>query len=286
MESGRGIPSNSFDIASQHDRIQRKKQQKQQKQAQIDKYGMLLPNPNQIKTVRTGESIRHRIIENIAERIHLVQNAAHGEHRLRDLNDSINDLLKEKEKVEDKIKSLNGPDYRKLDEKFLEGRDIITVDGYHYFGAAKLLPGVNELLGKNYVSKSESKLDYKGIDGEYFGFNEYLELEKSEYEHENKWKKEIKQQFEKNYQQNYQISKESNSDNQYNTKQYTEDHLNQNDEKFIDNFPSDYPIPNIDDPFDFLDLDYNYLPSQEEMSSAILEARKREIISRIESMES
>ena len=40
-----------------------------------------------------------------------IQNASLGEHRIRDLNDEINSLLKEKSKWEDHIRELGGPDY-------------------------------------------------------------------------------------------------------------------------------------------------------------------------------
>jgi pre-mRNA-splicing factor ISY1 len=41
-----------------------------------------------------------------------IQNASLGEHRIRDLNDEINALLKEKSQWEDHIRSLGGPDYK------------------------------------------------------------------------------------------------------------------------------------------------------------------------------
>ena len=43
-----------------------------------------------------------------------IQNAALGEHKLRDLNDEINKLIREKGHWERRILELGGPDYRKV----------------------------------------------------------------------------------------------------------------------------------------------------------------------------
>ena len=64
-----------------------------------------------------------------------------GEQRIRDLNDDINDLMKEKGRWEARIKHLGGPDYRKINKE--------ATDEYQYYGAAKDLPRVRELLGKD-----------------------------------------------------------------------------------------------------------------------------------------
>ena len=40
-----------------------------------------------------------------------IQNAGLGEFRLRDLNDEINKLIREKRHWEERIKKLGGPDY-------------------------------------------------------------------------------------------------------------------------------------------------------------------------------
>lgn len=79
-----------------------------------------------------------------------IQNASVGEHRIRDLNDEINKLIKEKESWEDRIRELGGPDYRLQTNKLLdtEGSELPGADGYRYFGAAKNLPKVRELFQK------------------------------------------------------------------------------------------------------------------------------------------
>lgn len=51
-----------------------------------------------------------------------IQNAGLGEFRLRDLNDEINKLIREKRHWEDRIKKLGGPDY--INRLALESSEI------------------------------------------------------------------------------------------------------------------------------------------------------------------
>jgi len=74
--------------------------------------------------------------------------------RIRDLNDEINKLIREKGHWEKRIVELGGPDYSKVGPKVTdsEGRSLADAGGrgpgYRYFGAAKQLPGVRELFEK------------------------------------------------------------------------------------------------------------------------------------------
>ena len=76
--------------------------------------------------------------------------------RIRDLNDEINKLIREKGHWEKRIVELGGPDYSKVGPKVTdsEGRAVAEASsgrgpGYRYFGAAKQLPGVRELFEKD-----------------------------------------------------------------------------------------------------------------------------------------
>jgi hypothetical protein len=75
-------------------------------------------------------------------------------HRIRDLNDEINKLIREKGHWERRIVDLGGPDYAKTAPKVTDtqGNEISETSGrgggYRYFGAAKNLPGVKELFEK------------------------------------------------------------------------------------------------------------------------------------------
>lgn len=66
-----------------------------------------------------------------------------GEFRIRDLNDEINKLMREKRHWEVQIKTLGGPDHARVGPKMLDqdGKEVPGNRGYKYFGAAKDLPG-------------------------------------------------------------------------------------------------------------------------------------------------
>lgn len=77
-----------------------------------------------------------------------IQNAALGEHRIRELNDEINDFLQEKREWEARILELGGPDFKAQEADIInaEASELPGVDDYKYFGAAKDLPRVREKL--------------------------------------------------------------------------------------------------------------------------------------------
>lgn len=86
-----------------------------------------------------------------------IQNEGLGEHRLRDLNDEINKLLRERAHWERRIIDLGGPNYASKGAPKMTDLDGNIIDipnpsgrgpGYRYFGAAKKLPGVRELFEK------------------------------------------------------------------------------------------------------------------------------------------
>lgn len=72
--------------------------------------------------------------------------------RIRDLNDEINKLIREKGHWERRIVELGGPDYAKIAPPIADSEGHVVKDGrgggYRYFGAAKNLPGVRELFEK------------------------------------------------------------------------------------------------------------------------------------------
>ena len=52
------------------------------------------------------------LLEKLVSKVGEIQNAALGEQRIRDLNDQINDAMKTKQKWENRIRQLGGPDYK------------------------------------------------------------------------------------------------------------------------------------------------------------------------------
>ncbi|MCJ8744476.1 hypothetical protein PDJAM_G00119200 [Pangasius djambal] len=123
-----------------------------------------------------AEKWRRQIISEISKKVAQIQNAGLGEFKIRDLNDEINKLLREKGHWEVRIKELGGPDYARIGPKMLdhEGKEVPGNRGYKYFGAAKDLPGVRELFEKEPVPpprKTRGEL-MKDIDAEYYGYRD------------------------------------------------------------------------------------------------------------------
>jgi pre-mRNA-splicing factor ISY1 len=168
---------------------------------------------------------RQQVLREIGRKVMEIQNAALGEHRcvqtaakraapalaraaasltpgrppekpktqtknrIRDLNDEINKLIREKGHWERRIVELGGPDYAKAAPKVTAADDddhgaalgtaATTVGGaatgYRYFGAAKQLPGVKELFEKPparaAARRTRAQLA-KGLTPDYYGFRD------------------------------------------------------------------------------------------------------------------
>ena len=78
------------------------------------------------------------------------------DYEVRDLNDEINRLLREKRHWENQIVALGGANYRRnvamLDD---DGKEVPGTKGYKYFGRAKELPGVKELFMSKKTEEDE-----------------------------------------------------------------------------------------------------------------------------------
>jgi pre-mRNA-splicing factor ISY1 len=139
------------------------------------------------RDLNAADKWRQEILREIGKKVLEIQNAGLGEHRLRDLNDEINKLIREKGHWERQILSLGGPNYvaqsggsdgKKEGEvagEFGTGpSEKSRGSGYKYFGAAKRLPGVKELFEKpkqRTVRKTRHQLR-KNIDADYYGFRD------------------------------------------------------------------------------------------------------------------
>ena len=127
---------------------------------------------------------RNQILREITAAISKIQNPGLGEHALRDLNDEINKKIREKYHWNKRILALGGLDYNALERKrqIEEGDPQAGGNNYRYFGAAKDLPGVKEILAKQ-AQKAVKKRDMsKKVTPDYFGWRDeedgvLLELE-------------------------------------------------------------------------------------------------------------
>jgi len=132
---------------------------------------------SEISSVKECEIWRKEIVQGVSKKIAEIQNAALGEHRLRDLNDEINKDLREKGYWEEQIKNLGGPDYKaaKAGQTETYGAELASHTGYKYFGAAKDLPGVRELFETEVVPEAPRKTRkqlFKNIQPDYYGWRD------------------------------------------------------------------------------------------------------------------
>ena len=104
--------------------------------------------PSECKSVKEAEAARSQTVRQLTTLIAQIQNAALGEQRIRDMNDQINRCVRSKYVWEAQIRRLGGPDYTSLGSRIgeSEGVQVPGQSGYRYFGAARDLPGVRELL--------------------------------------------------------------------------------------------------------------------------------------------
>lgn len=94
-----------------------------------------------------AQKFRREIVREVTKKIAMIQNATLGEFKIRDLNDEINKLMKQKHYWEIRIRELGGGDLKKGRTYFdIEGKELPGQPGYRYYGAAKDLPGVRELF--------------------------------------------------------------------------------------------------------------------------------------------
>jgi len=223
---------------------------------------------------------RIQIIREVAKKVSQIQNAGLGEFRIRDLNDEINKLLREKRHWEIRIKELGGPNFNRYGPKMLdhEGKEVPGNRGYKYFGAARDLPGVRELFEQEPPPpprKTRAEL-MKDIDADYYGYRDdddgiLLPLEQEQetvavQAAVNEWKekkaagllgKEI-QAEEDIYGEGHQLSLPSTTQ----ISAVLED------------------SETAEDPFQHQFIAHVPVPSQQDIEQALLERKKRELLSR------
>jgi pre-mRNA-splicing factor ISY1 len=125
----------------------------------------------QCDSLPEAEKWRHQVLAEIARFVLQIQDASLGEVRIRDMNEKINKLIREKRHWERRILELGGPNYRSQRSqqeasKAVDtdlGIDSSTIfdggNGYYYFGAAKDLPEIKEHLTKAAMRKATGTED-------------------------------------------------------------------------------------------------------------------------------
>lgn len=137
---------------------------------------------SQQEHIPTCERWRGQVLKEISRKITKIQDPALSDYQIRDINDELNKLFKEKWQWEVRIRELGGPNYmrgggRMVDE---EGRVIEGGGkGYRYFGRARELPGVKELFEaakqkpeEEKKQGGEARADLRmRVDAGYYGYN-------------------------------------------------------------------------------------------------------------------
>lgn len=130
------------------------------------------------KDLRSCERWRGEILREISRKVTKIQDHGLSDYEVRDLNDEINKLMREKHHWENQIVALGGANYKRAASsvKDKDGREVPGTRGYKYFGRAKELPGVKELFQS--AQKDQEELTsykrqryaaFEHVGPEYFG---------------------------------------------------------------------------------------------------------------------
>lgn len=126
------------------------------------------------------EKWRGQVLKEISRKVSRIQDPALSDYQIRDLNDEINKLMREKYMWEVQIRNLGGPNYSRAGAKVYDeaGREIPGGGrGYKYFGRARELPGVKELFEAAAKARQEDEKPLetrddlrKQVDAAYYGY--------------------------------------------------------------------------------------------------------------------
>ncbi|KAI0997767.1 Pre-mRNA-splicing factor [Podosphaera aphanis] len=134
----------------------------------------------EVTAIPACEKWRGQVLKEISRKVSKIQEVSLSDFMIRDLNDEINKLMREKHMWEVQIRNLGGPNYMRGGGKVYdeEGREIPgSGKGYRYFGRARELPGVKEMFEAAAASLKpdkplEARLDFRNkVDASYFGYN-------------------------------------------------------------------------------------------------------------------
>lgn len=144
-----------------------------------------------VTSIPAAEKWRGQILREVSRKITKIQDESLSDYQVRDLNDEINRLMKEKWSWERRIRELGGPNYMRgggagpgtvFDDL---GREVPGGGrGYRYFGRARELPGVKEMFERAVRRKLKQDdeesdqggkrkiemIDRKRLDASYFGY--------------------------------------------------------------------------------------------------------------------
>ncbi|ODV87734.1 hypothetical protein CANARDRAFT_190589, partial [[Candida] arabinofermentans NRRL YB-2248] len=128
-------------------------------------YGLPQTRPKStkfVKDLKEAERYRGLCVQEISSKVTRINDILVTESQIRDLNDELNKLMKEKRAWEYKIKELGGPDYLQFKQKSSSDNGLV-VRGYKYFGRAKELPDVVKLVEMTKQELTKAREMKKGM---------------------------------------------------------------------------------------------------------------------------
>ncbi|KAG6147977.1 NineTeen Complex (NTC) component [Claviceps purpurea] len=141
----------------------------------------------EVESVPVCEKWRGQVLKEISRKVSRIHEPVLSDYQIRDLNDEINKLMREKHMWEIQIRNLGGPNYLRTGGRIYDeaGREIPGGGkGYKYFGRAKELPGVKELFeaaqtkNKQQDKPEAEKEIRRNVDAAYYGYGPDEEDEK------------------------------------------------------------------------------------------------------------
>nr|BAK03334.1 predicted protein [Hordeum vulgare subsp. vulgare] len=140
--------------------------------------------PSTVSTIPLCEKWRGQILKEVSRKVTKIQDESLSDFQVRDLNDEINKLMKEKWGWERRIRELGGPNYMRGGGAVFDdqGREVQGGGkGYRYFGRARELPGVKEMFERAAKRRTQGDdeddkpragqdISRKNLDATYFGF--------------------------------------------------------------------------------------------------------------------
>lgn len=113
-------------------------------------------DPGTVQSLAVCERWRKRVCEDIDKKLERLYNEPLPEAETRFLNDEVNQILREIRRWEIRIVELGGIDYSRVGHT-TPGGDVLSTDDnqYRYFGRARDLPGLRELLDAERQQKKE-----------------------------------------------------------------------------------------------------------------------------------
>ncbi|KAM0240892.1 hypothetical protein ACHAP5_007756 [Fusarium lateritium] len=133
----------------------------------------------EVQAIPACEKWRGQVLKEISRKMSRIQDPILSDYQIRDLNDEINKLMREKHMWEIQVRNLGGPNYMRGGGKIYDeqGREIPGGGkGYKYFGRARELPGVKELFeaarnqGQDEKPLEERNDMRRNVDAAYYGY--------------------------------------------------------------------------------------------------------------------